>query len=76
MTILLGVRVVKVARPAMTPSTNIIRLGYLVFLWRNFKNYNVGWLLDLGLAHPDSHLTLLKMRKRTRKMSFIAVPQR
>ena len=50
--------------------------GYLVFLWRNFRNYNVGWLLDLGLAHPDSHLALLKTRKRMRKTSFIVVPQR
>ena len=67
-------RVVKVACPAVIPPTNIIRLGYLVFLWRNFRNYNVGWLLDLGLARPDSHLAFLKTRKRMRKTSFIAVP--
>ena len=72
----MGVRVVRVARLAMTPPTNIIRLGYLVFLWGNFRNYNVGWLLDLGLACPDSHLAFLKTRKRMRKTSFIAMPQR
>ena len=77
-TILLGmivVRVVRVARPT-TPPTNIICLGYLAFFWGNFRNYSVGWLLDLGLARPDSHLVLLKTKKRMRKMSFIAVPQR
>ena len=67
-------RVVKVARPVVILQMSIIHLGYLVFPWRNFRNYNVGWLLDQGLARPDSHLALLKTRKRTRKMSFIVVP--
>ena len=65
-----------VAHPIAIPQTSIIRLRFLAFPWRNFRNYNVGWLLDLVLACPDSHPTLLKTRKRTRKTSFIVVPQR
>ena len=41
-----------------------------------FQELQCRWLLDLGLACPDSHLTLLKIRKRMRKTSFIVMPQR
>ena len=72
---LLGVRVVmRVVQPVVILQTSTIRLGFLVFLLRNSRNYNKGWLLDLGLAYPNSHLALLKTRRRRKKILFIVVP--
>ena len=66
-------RVVKVVQPIVILQKSTIHLGSLVFLWRNSGNYNVGWLLDLGLALLDSHLALLKTR-RGKKILLIVVP--
>ena len=67
-------RVVRVVQPVLILQMSTIHLGFLVFLSRNSKIYNIGWLLDLGLARPDSQLAPLKTRRRRKKILFIVVP--